>query len=244
MSDGRLTSRPVERPPHASTPGAARDPAPPSPARPGLHRLPGTGRSTPLLLVPPAPPGPRPLLVFFHGAGGRGEHALGFVESVATQRGVLVLLPTSAGSTWDLLRGGMGPDAGALDDALGAVFAAHDVGPVAVAGFSDGGSYALSIGLANGDLVGAVLAFSPGFAAPPAQVGSPRVFISHGRADAVLPVDRCGRRVARVLRQAGYDVRYEEFDGGHVVPADLVTAAVDWWTGPAAPGPGSADGIT
>jgi hypothetical protein len=37
--------------------------------------------------------------------------------------------------------------------------------------------------------------------------------------------------VAGVLGRAGYDVRYEEFAGGHVVPPELVRAAVDWWLG-------------
>jgi predicted esterase len=153
------------------------------------------------------------------------------VEEVAAERGLLVLLPTSAASTWDLLSGGLGRDLDALDAALADVFAAHDVDRVAFAGFSDGGSYALSVGLANGDVGDAVLAFSPGFAAPPAQVGAPRVFISHGDADAVLPVDRCGRRVAGALGRSGYDVRYEEFAGGHVVPPELVRAAAGWWLG-------------
>jgi predicted esterase len=100
-----------------------------------------------------------------------------------------------------------------------------------VGGFSDGASYALSLGVANGDLFDAVLAFSPGFVAAPGEVGRPRVWISHGTGDRVLPVERCGRRVSRELAAAGYDVTYEEFDGGHVVTPDLVTAALQSWLG-------------
>ena len=33
----------------------------------------------------------------------------------------------------------------------------------------------------------------------------------------------------RDLEVAGYDVRFEEFAGGHVLPPDLVAAAFDWW---------------
>jgi phospholipase/carboxylesterase len=36
-----------------------------------------------------------------------------------------------------------------------------------------------------------------------------------------------------VLRRAGYDVRYREFDGPHTVPADVAREAVDWLTTPA-----------
>ena len=217
---GRLTSR--------SSTAALREES----REPGLHRLSESGRAAPLLLVPPGVDGPRPLLVVFHGAGGRGEAALPLVGDIAGDRGFLTLLPTSVDSTWDVVRGGAGADVAALDTALGEVFAGYAVDRVAFAGFSDGASYALCLGLANGDLVEAVLAFSPGFAAPPVVVGAPRVFISHGRGDAVLPVDRCGRRLARVLGDGGYPVRYEEFGGGHVVPPELAAAAVDLWLGP------------
>jgi phospholipase/carboxylesterase len=133
------------------------------------------------------------------------------------------------GRTWDLLTGGLGRDVAVLDDALARVADGLAVSRVALGGFSDGASYALSLGLANGDLFEALLAFSPGFAAPPGHTGRPRIWISHGTADRVLPVERCGRRVSRDLAAAGYDVTYDEFDGGHVVTPGLVTAALDTW---------------
>ena len=172
-----------------------------------------------------------PLLVFFHGAGGSAQDTLHRVQEQVSAAGALLLAPTSLGSTWDLLTGGLGRDVAALDAALEQVFATYAVGRVAFGGFSDGGSYALSLGLAHGDLVEAVLASSPGFAAPPDQVGSPRVWISHGSTDTVLPVARCGRRVAGVLSDGGYDVTYQEFDGGHVVPPHLLVASLRWWLG-------------
>ena len=192
--------------------------------------LPG-GRGDALLAVPAGDPGPRPLLVFFHGAGGTAQQSATAVGDVAAEHGILVLAPTSAGTTWDLLAGGLGPDVAAVDAALEQVFAGHAVSRLSVGGFSDGASYALSLGLANGDLSQAVLAFSPGFVAPPGQLGSPRIWISHGTRDRVLPVERCGRRVSRALAGAGYEVTYEEFDGGHVMTPDLVASALDWWLG-------------
>jgi predicted esterase len=142
-----------------------------------------------------------------------------------------VLATTSTASTWDLIAGGLGRDVAVLDAALERTFATAPVSRVALGGFSDGASYALSIGLANGDLVDGVLAFSPGFAAPPTRRGRPRVWISHGTGDRVLPVDRCGRRVARELRAAGYEVGYEEFDGGHEVVPALARQALEAWAG-------------
>ncbi len=213
-ADGRLASRPT------GTAGVL---------DPGEHRLVDVGLSGTALLVPSQLRTPAALLVFFHGAGGTADSALPHVRDAAAEHGVLVLAPSSAASTWDLLTGGLGRDVAALDAALEHVFARHPVDRVAVGGFSDGGSYAVSLGVANGDLAQAVLAFSPGFLAPPSQVGQPRVWVSHGTGDRVLPVDRCGRRVVATLSRAGYDVTYEEFDGGHVVPPHLVDQAFTWW---------------
>jgi phospholipase/carboxylesterase len=54
------------------------------------------------------------------------------------------------------------------------------------------------------------------------------VFVTHGIADAVLPIDRCSRRLVPALRGGGYDVVYEEFDGGHAVPRELAHRAIEW----------------
>ncbi len=222
-ADGRLDTRPGP------------DPAgPPLPA--GTTELDLGSRVDALVAVPRGEAGPRPLLVFCHGAGGDAAQSLAAVGEVATARGVAVLATSSVASTWDLLTGGLGRDVAVLDAALGEVAAGLAVSRVALGGFSDGASYALSLGLANGDLFEALLAFSPGFVAPPGRTGRPRIWIGHGTADRVLPVDRCGRRVSRDLAAAGYDVTYDEFDGGHVVTPDLVTAALDHWLGDRLPG--------
>ncbi|HET7077939.1 MAG TPA: phospholipase, partial [Chloroflexia bacterium] len=91
-------------------------------------------------------------------------------------------------------------------------------------------SYALSVGLTNGDLFTHILAFSPGFLASAGQTGTPRIFISHGIHDSVLPIDRCSRRIVPSLRDADYAVSYKEFDGPHTVPPDIARAAVQWFT--------------
>jgi predicted esterase len=98
---------------------------------------------------------------------------------------------------------------------------------VAVAGFSDGASYALSLGLTNGDLFSDVLAFSPGFHAEDRRQGRPRFYLSHGVHDEVLPIVRTSRRIVPGLRSDGYQVTYREFDGGHVVPAECVAEAAE-----------------
>jgi len=85
------------------------------------------------------------------------------------------------------------------------------------------------VGLSNGDVFPTVLAFSPGFLVVPGAVGRPRVYVSHGTHDRVLPIDACSRSFVPALRDAGYDVRFDEFDGGHTVPPAVADAAVRWW---------------
>jgi len=101
-----------------------------------------------------------------------------------------------------------------------------------IAGFSDGASYALTLGVSNGDVFDSVVAFSPGFFAPQVQHGRPGFFVSHGVGDQVLPVDRCSRRLVPKLRRRGYDVTYEEFDGGHEVPQAVREQAMAWLESP------------
>ena len=216
--EGRLTARPTA----------------PSVAGPLGRRRNGRGRRRDgLVYVPPSYHRGRaaPLLVLLHGAGADGEDILPVLEDYADAAGLLLLAPDSRDVTWDAVGGSYGPDVSFLDRALADTFARYAVDPgrVAVSGFSDGASYALSLGITNGDLLGHVIAFSPGFMVPAGQRGTPRLFISHGTRDRVLPIDVCSRRIVPPLQRAGYDVRYREFDGGHAIPGPIVREAVAWF---------------
>ncbi len=110
--------------------------------------------------------------------------------------------------TWDVIAGGYGPDVAYIDRALEQTFSRYNVDPtrIAIGGFSDGASYALSLGVTNGDLFTHVVAFSPGFMAPAGQHGSPMLFISHGTQDRVLPIEACSRKIVPRFKRAGlYD---------------------------------------
>ena len=213
----------------AAQPGTG--PAEPSPA-PGKQFLGLEGLRDPLLYVPPGlrPGRTAPLVVTLHGAGGDAEGGLSLLRRLADEHGLVLLAPASRGSTWDGIRGGYGPDVEVIDRALDRVFRTVAVDParVAVAGFSDGASYALGLGLANGDLFGRVLAFSPGFVPPARRVGKPAVFVSHGDNDDVLPVGATSRRIVPALRKDGYEVTYREFAGPHTVPPQVAQVAVGW----------------
>ncbi len=121
------------------------------------------------------------------------------------------------------------------DRALAYAFAHCNVDPncISTGGISDGASYALSLGVMNGDLFDSIVAWSPGFIAPIEPVGKPRVFLSHGTQDVILPIDKCGRPIAIGLHNNGYQVEYIEFDGGHEMPDEIIRASFSWLVDPA-----------
>jgi phospholipase/carboxylesterase len=174
----------------------------------------------------------RPLLLLLHGASGSGAWSLGRMQSQIATPGVVIVAPDSRGITWDIVRGGVGPDARFIDDALRAVFDRYpiDRARVCVAGHSDGASYALTLGLTNGDLFPQVIALSAGFLAvkAPSSV-KPRIFLAHGREDEILSFEASGRHIAMLLERAGYDVTFRPFDGGHALKPEIVREAIAWW---------------
>ncbi len=176
---------------------------------------------------------PAPLVVLLHGAGEDARDGLAQLREQADEAGCMLLALSSRGPTWDFVIGGYGPDVAAIDRALEEVFSSYAVDParVGIGGYSDGASYALSLGISNGDLFTHVLAFSPGFMAPAGRVGAPRIFVSHGTRDRWLPIDRTSRRLVPQLERAGYEVRYREFDGEHVVPPGIGREAITWFAG-------------
>ena len=203
----------------------------PAPA-PGLHPLGLSSGRDGLLFVPAGygDGGSFPLVVMLHGAGGNAEGGLAPFLDLADEAGLLLAAPESRGKTWDVIEDDYGRDVAFVDRMLEHLFVVVGVDPshLAIEGFSDGASYALSLGLTNGDLFTHCIAFSPGFQAAASRRGRLPVFVSHGVADNVLPIDRCSRRIVPALRRDGYEVEYREFDGGHAVPSEQAQAALDW----------------
>jgi phospholipase/carboxylesterase len=168
--------------------------------------------------------GPVPLLVMLHGATQSADDMFEYLGSIPEDAGVAVLAPNSRDTTWDAIGGYFGRDVAFINHALETTFdkAAIDPSRIAIAGFSDGATYALSLGLINGDLFSRVVAFSPGFIVEGTPHGQPSFFISHGKSDRILPIDRCSRRIVADLKEKGYKVTFREFEGDHEVPEEVV----------------------
>ncbi len=184
---------------------------------PGVHSL-GGSRAT-LMFLPgknDPPKGGYPMALALHGATQDAPFSIRSFRAAAEALGVVLIAPNSADATWDLSGGPRGADARTIEDAMNAAMRRAPINPrrLACAGFSDGASYALSLGLANGDLFSDVLAFSPGFMNPGPLHGHPHVFIAHGQADTILPFDGA-QAMAKRLSSSGYDVQFYPFAGGH-----------------------------
>lgn len=174
---------------------------------------------------------PVPMIVLFHGAGGSAERIMPFMKEHAERNRFLLLVPQSQFPTWDIAIAGNGPDLERLNLALAEVASRYplDRERLAFAGFSDGGSYALSTGLSNGAIVTHIIAFSAGFMSVMMPEGEPRVFIAHGLQDEQLPTETSARPHVAKLQAAGYDVRFLEFNGNHSVQPPIVELAVEFF---------------
>ena len=204
---------------------------------PGLRNISLNERRNALLYVPESSleQTAAPIAVMLHGAGGNAEHGIDLLRSYADRARLILLAPESRKASWDVISDARyGADVGFIDECLTKVFAQFAIDParIALGGFSDGASYALSLGLSNGLLFRTILAFSPGFMAPVRIEDTPKIFISHGTRDEVLPIDVCGRRLRKAIgTHPQLTLNYREFEGPHTVPAEMKEAALRLFLG-------------
>ena len=201
----------------------------------GFHRFGIWQKDDAFLYVPPtySDSTPAPLLVLLHGAGSRASMWESSLPSLVDGKGIVVMAFDSTVASWDrfILRG-FGPDVERMNLALRYAFPLVNVDPkrVALGGFSDGASYALTLGIPNGDLFKAIIAFSAGSVFSPGPRGKPKIFISHGTTDQVIAIEYSRDVIVPQLRDEGYMVTYREFTGGHQIPKAVADEALTWLT--------------
>lgn len=172
-----------------------------------------------------------PLLVMLHGAGSTAQ-SVQYALPLADEFGVIVLAPDSRDErTWDGVLRSWGPDVDFIGEALQQTVNGFgvDVSRLGVGGFSDGASYALGFGISYGDQFKSIVAMSPGVMQPIAARGKPRIFLSHGTSDPIMPIDATSRVFVPKLKSLGYDVTYREYEGRHTPSAPVVREAFEWF---------------
>ena len=146
------------------------------------------------VVTPPAiePGRAYPLVVVLHGAGRQDEMIVKGLQAERTE--AIFVVPRSLGMTWDLIEGTDAPDLRFLDGVLHSLYRRYRIDPAkrALAGYSDGASYALAIGLSNPRTFAAVMAWAAGFLAidtPNLKPDDPkpRVFLEYGTHDQLFP---------------------------------------------------------
>jgi phospholipase/carboxylesterase len=203
-----------------------------------------------LLLPDPIDPAQAyPLVTVFHGAGRQDELLVRVYQEEPARRGALVFIPRSTYPTWDLLVGQDRPDLDFLEQAYAEIYqrVRVDPGRQALIGYSDGASYALSVGLSNPRLFSAVMGWAAGFVVFDKSGISPgdprpRILLEHGTHDPVFPFEEVAMRNCTILRRLGYEVELRVDEGGvHWPSREFQGAALDWFfagagTAPASPG--------
>lgn len=203
----------------------------------------------------PAQEGALPLVVLLPGTGGKGEEFLDALKPAADAQGFAILALTprhggnfqaidrffddyeagrpSARADWPKPR--FGKDRERMIALLDRLAGEGIIDParVGLLGFSHGGSYALSLGLAHPERFRTVAALSPGVFVVDAGEGSgPAVFLGHGRADERQPYRRTACAMTARLAALGRPVVFHGFDGGHTMtPTGLGGALMHFLSG-------------
>ncbi len=173
---------------------------------------------------------PAPLVLMLHGEGQSAFNAISLFQPHADAAGLVLLAVDSFGTTWDIVSLDVyGPDLTFMNDALTAAFKIVNVDParIAIEGFSDGASYALTLGRTNGDFFSHVISFSATLIPRNSPAGRPKFFMSHG-IDDPANIAQIGDVLDAMLLADGYDVDYVRFNGVHEVPDSVVQQAIAW----------------
>lgn len=176
-----------------------------------------------------------PLVVALHGGFGHGRDFLWTWLREARSRGCLLLAPTSQGTTWSM--NGPDRDGPALRSMVAWVRERWRVDPerILLTGLSDGATYTLLTGLAE-DAPFTALAPISGVLHPAnfangnlERVRGRRIYLVHGALDWMFPV-ALAREAARVLGEAGADVRFREIDDlSHTYPREENPEILEWF---------------
>ena len=197
------------------------------------------GSSRAVLLTPERidPERRYPLVTVLDGAGHREEMLVEAYREEPAARDALFLVPWSHHPTWDLIASNDRPDLDFLEWAYDLIYRRYPVDPdrQALIGYSDGASYALSVGLSNPRIFRAVMGWAAGFfvldeACISAGDPKPPVLLEYGTHDQLFPFERVAVPMRERLEQMGYSVNFRVDEGGRHWPSgDFQPEAPDWF---------------
>jgi phospholipase/carboxylesterase len=178
-----------------------------------------------------------PLITVLHGAGRREEMLVKAYREEPEARDALFLIPRSYHPTWDLIASDDRPDLDFLEWAYDLIYRRYpvDTDRQGLVGYSDGASYALSVGLSNPGIFRAVMGWAAGFlvvddAGLSAEDPKPAVLLEYGTQDPVFPFERVAIPMRAELERRGYSVNFRVDEGGkHWPSGEFQREALDWF---------------
>ncbi len=211
------------------------------PAPTGFVRL-EHGPSSAVLLTPDEidPDRLYPLFTVLHGAGRQDEALAKAYRDEPNRRQALFLIPRSVEPTWDLIASEGRSDLDFFEYAYDLIYRRYPIDALqqSLIGYSDGASYALSIGLCNTELFSSLIGWAAGFLVLDPETAArggfraplPRIYLEYGTHDQLFDFERVAIPMRDNLRKGGFDVTFSVDEGGRHWPSgSFHTEALDWY---------------
>ena len=183
-----------------------------------------------------------PLFTVLHGAGRQDEMLAKAYRNEPEKRQAFFLIPRSVAPTWDLIASEGREDLDFLEYAYDLIYRRFPIDPLqqVLVGYSDGASYAMSVGLCNSTSFAALIGWAAGFIVldPPTaeqfEVGipepKPRIYLEYGTHDELFDFDTVAIPNRDRLMGAGFDVTFSVDEGGRHWPSGTFhLEALDWY---------------
>lgn len=172
----------------------------------------------------------RPLVIALHGGYGHGRDFIWTWIREARSRGFVLCAPTAQAMTWSI--GRVETDAQMLMRHLEEVCTRVPVdrNRILLTGMSDGGTFALALGLTRDNIFSKIAAVSCALAPVKiSRAGEKHVLWIHGAQDWIFPVQRTVQ-ACRVLRQSGMDIQLKVIpDLSHAYPREENDTILKWF---------------
>lgn len=194
------------------------------------------------VLLTPEPIDPErryPLVTVFHGAGRQDEMLVKGLRDEPDARQAFFLIPRSLDPTWDLISGPSRHDLDFLEYAYDLIGRRYpiDYARQVLMGYSDGASYALSVGISNGRHFDALIGWAAGFLVVDPdrfdpEAPKPRLYLEYGSHDPLFPFEHVALPMRERLEEAGFDLTFSVDEGGRHWPSgSFHREALDWYFG-------------
>lgn len=198
-----------------------------------------------------------PLLIGLHGNGGNPEQMLAAMNNVLKKEPLILAAPQGAYANFPQLRGshfsweiqtsnqelwkiGDPLSIENLNEVVQVIRKKYPISEIYILGFSQGAAYAFLTGFKYPELVAGIISIGGLFPETDTEFSilqekeiengkKFRVFVAQGNHDPVIPLG-LGAKTAEKLKKYGYEVEYQEYEGGHEISPELLKKIYSWLT--------------